>query len=44
MCFHISSGQYMYNDIGTLEIHRARINRQKLGKYDLTEWMTKDNK
>ena len=44
MCFHFSSGQYMYNDIGTLEIHRARINRQKLGKYDLTEWMTKDNK
>ena len=45
MCFRFYPGKYMYNDIGTLEKHRARINRQKLGKYNLTEWKTpRDNK
>ena len=30
---------YMYNDLGTLDKHRGRVNREKIGKYkDKREW------
>ena len=34
LCFRVYPEGYMYNDIGTLEKHRARINREKIGKYE----------
>ena len=40
LSFHIQPECYMYNDFGTLDKHRARINREKIGNYKLTEWQT----
>lgn len=42
LLINISPEQYMYNDFGTLDTHRARINRNKIGKYHLTEWQDKE--
>lgn len=39
LCFRVYPEGYMYNDIGTLDKHRARINREKIGKYEnITHW------
>ena len=39
LSFRIYTDGYMYNDIGTLDKHRARINREKIGKYEnITHW------
>lgn len=36
---------YMYNDFGTLDKHRARINREKIGKYqNKREWQSETDK
>lgn len=41
LCFRVYPEGYMYNDIGTLDKHRARINREKIGKYEnITHWLT----
>ena len=37
LSFRFYPDNYMYNDFGTLDLHRARINREKIGKYQNTD-------